>query len=238
MGEIAFAFISGLLGSGHCIGMCGPFALTLGTHAKNWRANAVRQLLFSSGRIFTYACGGITAGFLGSRLRSQFPTWLSIQVFLSAFAGVVLITQGIRILCPTWSFGRRSHRSLVCPAANHFHQFLTAPGKSEVFLAGVFTGFLPCALVYANIAIAANSADPIRGALLMAAMGLGTAPLMMMTGIGSSALGVAARQRLIRCAACLIIATGALSMLRASAYWSHQMTSESGQCPMCFPTPK
>lgn len=238
MAEVAIAFISGLLGSGHCIGMCGPFALALGAHATNWRVNAERQLFYAAGRIFTYGCAGLAAAFLGSRLRSQFSAWLSVQAVLSALAGVVLITQGLRILQPGWFIVRGARRTLTCEVAKQLRSILTAPGKCEVFLAGVATGFLPCALVYANLAIAASSAKPLVGASLMTAMGLGTVPLMFLTGVGGSVVKIVTRQRLIRCAACLIIATGCLSLFRATTYWMNQTAWQSSSCPMCFPKAK
>ena len=66
--ELPLLFTAGILGSTHCLGMCGPFALAIGSQAPGWKSNLLRQLVYSAGRIFTYASLGAMAGFGGWRL--------------------------------------------------------------------------------------------------------------------------------------------------------------------------
>jgi len=65
MTELPLIFLGGLLGSSHCIGICGPLALALGANQSQLRTNLARQLVFSAGRIFTYSFGGAVAAFSG-----------------------------------------------------------------------------------------------------------------------------------------------------------------------------
>ncbi|MCA9000262.1 MAG: sulfite exporter TauE/SafE family protein, partial [Planctomycetaceae bacterium] len=93
--EWSLVFLGGLAGSSHCIGMCGGFAMLIGLGAKTVRQNLFAQLMYSLGRIFTYAVIGGAAGFLGSRLGDQLSGWVSLPAILSVAAGLVLIVQGL-----------------------------------------------------------------------------------------------------------------------------------------------
>ncbi len=74
------------------------------------------------------------------------------------------------------------------PDASLFGAFLLAPGLGNAFFAGVFTGFLPCGLVYAFLALASATQNMFAGWLTMLAFGLGTMPIMVLTGLGGGLL--------------------------------------------------
>ncbi len=93
--DLAMIFIGGLLGSGHCVGMCGPIALTVAGPAPHWLPNLRRQLVFSGGRIFTYATIGALAGYAGMRLTGRVSTLVNLQAVLAVIAGLLLIGQGL-----------------------------------------------------------------------------------------------------------------------------------------------
>lgn len=232
MVELVLAFCGGLLGSGHCVGMCGAFALTVSAGANGWRDNARRQLVYTLGRAFTYGCAGLTAAFLGTRLPQVLPQWVPAQSLLSLVAGIVLVLQGLAILGRPWLRWKLFNSSAACQAARIFREILTAPHLSAVFLAGVGTGFLPCALIYAYLALAAQSGSLISGTLIMVSMALGTAPLLMLTGLGTSGIPLKARQRVLHGAAFIVLITGAVTLYRGGAYWasSHAVPQD---CPLC-----
>ena len=232
MTDLILAFCGGLLGSAHCVGMCGAFALAIGASGRGWYDNALRQGVYTLGRTFTYGCAGLTSAFLGSQLPVQLPRWIPAQAILSLFAGTVLIAQGLAILGRPWWRPRSRTSPQSCQAASAFRQILTAPNLTAVFLAGVATGFLPCALIYAYLALAAQSGSLLWGMLIMVSMALGTAPLMMLTGLGTSGLPLKMRQQLLRAAAVLVLLTGIAAVLRGGAYWNHG-ESKSQTCPMC-----
>lgn len=232
MTDLALAFCGGLLGSAHCVGMCGAFALAVGASGRGWYDNAARQSVYTLGRTFTYGCAGLTAAFLGGQLPRQLPQWIPAQAILSLFAGTVLIVQGLAILGHPWWRWRSRQTAQPCQAASAFRQILMAPNLTAVFLAGVATGFLPCALIYAYLALAAQSGSLLWGMLIMVAMALGTAPLMMLTGLGISSLQLKTRQQILRAAAVLVLLTGIAAVLRGGAYWSRG-DSVPPSCPLC-----
>lgn len=217
MSSLGIAFMAGLLGSAHCLGMCGPFALMLGGAAANWRVNLLRQWFFTLGRMFTYSVFGAMAGFAGLYLRRSTDRLMQGAGLLAILAGVILIYEGLKAARVIPVRTRRGP-GLSCLAAQFFSAFLRSPGLHQVFLAGMFTGMLPCGLVYGFLALAAGSGNPWTAALLMAAFGLGTAPVMVTTGCGGSLMTPTARRRLYAAAAWCLVATGAISIARGAGF--------------------
>ncbi len=237
--ELPFVFVSGLLGSAHCLGMCGPFALAIGAGARGWKRNLLRQSSYSAGRIFTYSFLGASAGYGGARLAGSTPGWVKLPAVLAIVAGVFLIYQGLTTtgVIPAWSWSRLRGRPAAarpCLTANFFASFLRAPGAQGVFVAGVLTGFLPCGLVYAFLTLAASSANLWLGAVTMAAFGLGTAPIMMAAGWGGSLLGLGWRQRLLQIAAWCVVVAGVISIARGVSYLPAGADATTA-CPFCLP---
>ena len=233
MGELVLAFCGGLLGSAHCVGMCGAFALAIGGSGTGWLDNLRRQGAYTLGRMFTYGCAGLSAAFLGSQLQHRLPQWIPAQSMLSIFAGVVLVAQGLAILgLPAWRWLPKGGR-ISCQAATAFKQMMTAPSLLAVFFAGIATGFLPCALIYAYLALAARSGDLLTGALLMVAMAAGTAPLMMLTGLGTSTLRLTTRRQILKVAAILVLGTGVASLVRGGSYLATGPGEVPESCPFC-----
>jgi sulfite exporter TauE/SafE len=122
---------------------------------------------------------------------------------------------------------------MACSAARGFRTFLTAPGIVSPLLAGVLTGFLPCGLLYAMLALAAATRDLWMGGALMATFALGTAPAMVLAGAGGSLLGLAGRRRLLAIAAWCVIITGGVSIARGCGYLTLPGVEKHPGCPMC-----
>ena len=95
MWELGFVFVSGALGSAHCIGMCGPFAIAIGAGSDNWKHNGVRQMTYTLGRVCTYAFLGALAGYGGWSLAERTPWLQRAPAVLAIVAGVFLIVQGL-----------------------------------------------------------------------------------------------------------------------------------------------
>jgi sulfite exporter TauE/SafE len=220
--------------------MCGGFALTIGTRADKLHANVARQVVYSLGRIFTYSAAGAAAGYAGLRLAHWAPAMVHAQAVLAIAAGVVLVVVGARsaglLHVPRMSWGQSilSHRfaSPPCLASDLLATYLRGAGLRSAFLAGLFTGFLPCGLVYAFLALAASTSDLWQGLARMAAFGLGTAPLMIVMGCSGSLMGLTARRRTLRIAALCVVATGGISILRGAGFLDWSLAASSG-CPMC-----
>lgn len=222
--------VSGMLGAAHCLGMCGPFALVIGATATNWPTNLKRQLSYSAGRVFTYAVLGAMAGFVASRLAGSLPVWTNLPAMLSIAAGLLLIWQGLLATGLVRSQGVGG--GVTCPGAAAFRGLLTAKGLIDMFVAGLFTGLLPCGLLYGMLAYAASRHDVVAGMVTMAAFGSGTMPAMVAAGLGGSGLTVVGRRRMYAVAAWCLVATGVISIIRGASFITLP-GAESAGCPFC-----
>lgn len=232
--ELPLIFLGGLLGSSHCLGMCGGFAVLLGVNSTTTFRNFCGQCSYSVGRIFTYTVLGMIAGFAGERISLNSRNWLNASATLSLLAGIFLILQGLK--SAGISFRRNPTVStpgcLTSPLFKTFFQSRSLGGK---FLAGVLTGFLPCGLLYAFLALAAAAQDLVNGGLIMFAFGSGTVPLMVLAGIGGKMLSALGRQRVLQIAAWCVVVTGAITVYRGIGYFQLGPDHVPPGCPWCPP---
>jgi sulfite exporter TauE/SafE len=229
--ELPLVLVAGVLGSTHCIGMCGPFALAIGAAAPDWKRNVGRQLTYGCGRIFTYTFLGASAGFGGMALASRLSVWTRLPAVLSIVAGVFLLYQG---LLATGVLPRRIVKSTNgCLAASFFAGFIKNSRRRDVFLAGLMTGFLPCGLVYAFLAMAASSGSMTRGLLTMMLFGLGTMPVMVATGCGSVIFSWQSLARLMRVAAWAVVVAGCICVARGIGFLPLPGWGGEPACPLC-----
>ncbi len=162
---ISSAFLAGLVGSLHCIGMCGGFAVACGGRARD-------TLLWHGGRIATYAILGALAGAFGAMMPG--PGWV---VGLLSTLLIVWFAAGLAGLVP------EPHVSI--PGIKHLTTNLaTRTNMVARFGFGMATGLLPCGLVYAALGIPVAASDPMVGALAMVAFGVGTAPALTAVAMG------------------------------------------------------
>jgi hypothetical protein len=198
------ALILGLLGGGHCLGMCGGLmgALTLAIPPEQ-RARRLRLLLaYNLGRILSYATAGLLIGLAGWAVASS-PAAMALRVL----AGLLLIAMGL-YLAGWWSgltrieaLGRHLWRHLQ-PVASRLMPVSSLP---RALLLGAVWGWLPCGLVYSTLLWASSQGSPGESALLMLAFGLGTWPVLLATGMAAERLTALLRQRGVRVAGGLLV---------------------------------
>jgi sulfite exporter TauE/SafE len=231
--ELPLVFLGGLLGSAHCVGMCGGFALGIGLGSPGLAANVRRQLIYSAGRIATYAFLGVAAGYAGFRVAGSTKLWINAQAALCTVAGLLLLGQGLLALgiVPRRFWPKRS--APPCLAGSFIGPFLSSRRLSDVLLAGVFTGFLPCGLVYGYLALAGSSATVMGGLLTMILFGAGTAPLLILAGAGGSLLSHRARRNALRVSAVCVILTGLISVARGAMFVEFPGAPEGVRCVLC-----
>lgn len=234
--ELPLVFLAGILGTAHCLGMCGPLALAIGSRAGGWTNGWQRQVTYTGGRIFTYAVLGAAAGYFGSRLDRSLPAIINAPAILAIAAGLLLIYQGL--LATGWltsllvRFKLRAASPSACIAGGLLAPFFRQRGILGVFVAGVMTGLMPCGLLYGMLALATSSGSLAAGSLAMAVFGLGTAPAMILAGMGAQVIGLAARRRIYTIAACCLVLTGIISVARGVVYLSLNGRPAAG-CPAC-----
>ncbi|MER2493037.1 sulfite exporter TauE/SafE family protein [Catenovulum sediminis] len=192
MTDLFSAFVIGLMGAGHCIGMCGGLAL-----ASGMQKSLADTLLYNIGRISSYTLLGLMIGLLGYWLTDSFKPILNLLRLLSGF---LLIFLGLYI--SQWYMGLAKIEQLfsgawriIAPAAN---KQIFQPGKFNRFIAGTLWGWLPCGLVYSVLTWAATQASPIHSASIMLAFGLGTCPAMLLSGMLSQQLAEITQNKYVR----------------------------------------
>jgi len=198
------ALILGLLGGGHCLGMCGGLmgALTLAI-PPDQRARRLRLLLaYNLGRILSYAAAGLLIGLAGWAVASS-----PAAMLLRMLAGLLLIAMGL-YLAGWWSgltrieaVGRHLWRHLQ-PVASRLMPVSSLP---RALLLGAVWGWLPCGLVYSTLLWASSQGSPGESALLMLAFGLGTWPVLLATGMAAERLTALLRRRGVRIAGGLLV---------------------------------
>lgn len=198
------ALVLGLLGSGHCLGMCGGLmgALTLAIPAQQ-RARRLHLLLaYNLGRILSYATAGLLLG-LGGWATANSPAAAMLRIF----AGLLLITMGL-YLAGWWSgltriemLGRGIWRHIQ-PMASRLLPVTTLP---QALLLGALWGWLPCGMVYTTLLWSASQGDAIDSALLMTAFGLGTCPVLIAIGLTAEHLTTLLSRRSVRIASGLLV---------------------------------
>lgn len=172
---IEIAFLFGLLGSVHCLGMCGPIAFLLPLeHQKPWK-KAAQILLYHFGRILAYSCIGLVFGILGKQI-----SLFGFQQYLSIATGVLMI---VFVLLPHTKFGSFSGFKIVTRVISKLQFKLSAllrqNKNSNLLVIGILNGFLPCGFVYlAVFGSLANSQTLLSSVLFMVFFGLGTIPIM------------------------------------------------------------
>lgn len=215
MTQLLAAAAGGLLGSAHCIGMCGGFSAAVGLTRAPLRDVLVRQLTYHAGRVFTYAFLGAVAGAGGLWISSR-GIWSDVVTpAFAILAGVVMLLVGLAAVgLPV--FPQRWSQSAGAWFAPLFARVLNLRGRSGLFAAGLCNGLLPCGLVYAFVAVAAATRDPLSGALTMACFGAGTTPALVAIGCGSRLLTPLARRRLYRVAGAMMLVMGAVTVWRGT----------------------
>ena len=191
------ALVLGLLGGGHCLGMCGGLmgALTLAIPPEQ-RGKRLRLLLaYNLGRILSYALAGLLIGLAGWAVANS-PSALALRVI----AALLLIGMGL-YLAGWWSgltrveaLGRGLWRHIQ-PYASRLMPVTSLP---RALLLGALWGWLPCGLVYSTLLWSASQGDAFDSALLMLAFGLGTWPVLLATGLAAERLTTLLRRHGIR----------------------------------------
>ncbi|KPY33076.1 Uncharacterized protein ALO52_03055 [Pseudomonas syringae pv. primulae] len=213
------ALVLGLLGGGHCLGMCGGLmgALTLAI-PREQRARRMQLLMaYNLGRIVSYSIAGFFSGLVGWAVANS-PGATTLRVV----AALLLIAMGL-YLAGWWSgltrierLGRGLWRYLQ-PIATRLLPISSIP---RALLLGALWGWLPCGLVYSTLLWAASQGNAIDSALLMLAFGLGTWPVLLATGLAAERTTALLRRRSVRTAGgVLVILFGLWTLPGPHQHW-------------------
>lgn len=229
---LASAFIIGLFGSLHCVGMCGPLMLVAHAGGSGRSSQWSGLLLYQSGRILTYSLLGLLFGFFGWGAHL-----FGIQREIAIVTGILLILMALfKINAEKQIAGMSWFSVLQFKLRSTFGRYLKKDTSSARFGLGVLNGLLPCGLVYLAILGAANSPGIGWGMLYMLCFGLGTLPLLLASLLLGQRFGPQLKARLSWLTGAAMLLAGALLIWRGGTYqipaefWTFQ---DMAFPPMC-----
>lgn len=208
MPELSFltAFLTGLLGGAHCVGMCGGIVAAM-SFQTGQRQSLSFHLAYNLGRMVSYAAAGAIAGLLGS---AAFLTQalLPLQQGIYILAQVVLILLGLYLagLSQTVLILENLGGTLWRRLQPLLGRLLPITSLPRALAAGALWGWLPCGLVYSVLVVALASGGAVQGGLYLLAFALGTLPNLMAMGWAAERLRFWTRARGFRLVAGLTVA--------------------------------
>lgn len=218
MKTLAALFAVGLLGSPHCLGMCGGFVAAYSLRTREWAV--IPHLAFIAGRMITLVLLGLLAGAAGWGLGRSTQT-LGVQAAYAWIFGGLMVLLGLAQLglAPVDRLAPRLSQGLERRTAAVLRAGAEGQSATPILLLGMMIGLLPCHLSYGALAMSAAAAaalgNPLIGAAGMAFFVLGTAPLLVFFGLGARSLGAAARGHIVRVAAAALIIAGGWTIYRS-----------------------
>ena len=202
------AFTIGLFGSLHCVGMCGPIAMAVGGQQRQfaWK----NAMLYNIGRSITYGVLGGVVGLIGKGL------------FLAGFQKTMSIGIGVALLAIALFSINVESKILNIPLFNRFMfslkswlgRLLNKRAMGASFSVGLLNGLLPCGLVYMAVVGALSTGNVLSGMGYMVLFGLGTFPMMLVTGLAGNFASLKIRNLLRRAYPVFLVFFGLLFLFR------------------------
>lgn len=200
----------GFFGSFHCIGMCGPIALTLPRQSRDQSYFILSRSVYNAGRVVTYICLGIAVGF--------FSQMISISGYQQ---GLSIVVGSLLLLALGWPWLRTQFKRMeslpnryIGNLTGRIKKLFSSGDMGSLFLIGILNGFLPCGFVYLALATAVTLGGVESSVLFMAGFGMGTIPAMLGVSLAGNLTSVAFRQKLQRLSPYFIATVGIILILR------------------------
>lgn len=223
------AFLTGLLGSTHCLGMCGGLsaALTFALPADKRKGLPLLSYLISynAGRILTYCLLGLFVGLLSA----QTQNWIPI-IWPRILAGIFMIMLGL-YMAKLW-LGLQQIEKLGQNLWRHLQplqkKLFPIDNIGKALMAGGLWGMLPCGMVYAALILALSGQSTLSGIGAMFAFGLGTLPLMLVSGAFAAHLRAVLQKRHVQLlSGLLVVLFGMWTLYAAIQPHHHRAHAES-----------
>ncbi len=204
------AFILGLLGSLHCVGMCGPIAFMLPVDRSNSFKKISQISIYHIGRLISYSLIGLVFGLVGKSLYI-----FGMQQQLSIAVGILMI---ILVVIPYKTIGKynlsKPLNRLVSKVKSSLGSALKKKTADTFLTIGFLNGFLPCGLVYMAVFGAIATGSLLEGSIYMILFGLGTIPLMTCAIYLGKFLNQTIKQRIQKAIPVFVVIIGVLFILR------------------------
>lgn len=207
---ISVAFVMGLVGSLHCLGMCGPIAMSLPMGNRSTAGRLYGGLLYNLGRVLTYTWLGLLLGLAGGFLITpKVQSSVSI-IFGAAILLYLILPSGIKKSFSNHSASNRFFLALRKQLGN----LLSMQTGSSYFGIGLLNGLLPCGMIYLALTSSFLAGGVLKGGLFMAAFGAGTFPAMLAAVFFGSFINQQVRLNLRKAVPVFLACMAALLVLR------------------------
>lgn len=206
LSALGLGFASGF----HCIGMCGPIALSMGLTKKQSTNFYLQNLTYQFGRITTYSILGGILGIIGEGFEM-----VGFQQYLTIAVGILLILMAV------FSFGGKDFASKL-PFLSSFlfkvkmklSKLLQKADYRSRYATGLLNGLLPCGMVYMALTASLAAGGIVQSAGFMALFGLGTLPFMFLVVLVGNLMTSALRLKILKIVPVMMIVLGSLFILR------------------------
>lgn len=192
--EIISGFSLGILGSFHCLGMCGPIAMAIPHRSSSKLGLALESLVYNFGRVLTYTIFGFLLGLIGAPLRLA-----GLQEYISIATGVLLL---LYLIIPAKYYkgigNLKIFNSFVKKFKIKFQEFFKSKSILSLFIFGILNGLLPCGLVYIALAGSFASSNLFMSSLYMFSFGVGTVPMMALIYFSKNLITLNIRKKLTK----------------------------------------
>jgi sulfite exporter TauE/SafE len=223
MSDQYLAFMIGLIGSVHCVGMCGPLAFAVPSLKKGAVYLLLNKVMYQAGRIISYCLLGLIIGLIGNQI------WLAgIQQGVSILSGALIIFAAVNAIFKL-SLTRQGNSFLLKPFHKLFGYALNH--KANHLIIGMINGLLPCGFVYVALAGALNTSNAVE---FMFWFGVGTAPLMLTATLSVGFTSQLFRKRINKVIPYLMLLLGIWFLFRGTnlniPYLSPAKASSTVEC--------
>ena len=204
-------FLMGLIGSVHCIGMCGPLVMALPISGQSHLQKWISILLYHFGKISSYTVLGILLGLFGSTL----PLY-GVQENLSIVMGSIMLLYVLYVFVikSKWSLPFFQSNIVYTLIVKKMGALFKSKNSSSFYLIGFLNGLLPCGMVYVALTSSIATQSVVQGGMIMAFFGIGTMPALIMVAIGGQYLGRTVRTKLQSLLPVFIFSMGIILILR------------------------
>lgn len=206
IGWIITAFVLGLGGSLHCLGMCGPLILMMPFKSGENSSTALNLTVYFVSKSVLYGVIGLVIGLFGLGIRG-----IMGQYLLSLVAGSFILGVTLWPVLNRWlALPSKLHLKMV----DWYNRLNTRPRWYYFIVLGVFNALLPCVMIWVAAGASAVTADPVKGFLFMSIFGLGTAPALIAAFLSQSIIKRKLRLGLQRTSKIIAFVLGIVLLMR------------------------
>jgi len=206
---LGIGFLMGLIGSVHCIGMCGPLTMALPFSLQKNIFKYLAMALYHTGKIMSYAILGLIVGLFGKQLfviDTQQSISIIIGVFMLVYVGWVYLVKVNTRFNPL--------QFIQVPVLKALSSLFRNKHVTVFIVLGFLNGLLPCGMVYLALGSAMSTGHPLDAAIFMAFFGIGTMPALIMVAVGGQMVNFEWRRKLQKALPVFIFGMGVMLILR------------------------